>query len=723
MKQVTQGASMEDTGSSMIGRRGVFGVVSGAALATAASVATATSASADPGQVVASGGHVVDTAVADRGGIKALDPGTTKVVYLTEPGREGTFVWRAGDFSDHAAADAREGVYIVSDSSPATDGAWVRVHDDRLNIRWFGAVGDGVADDSQAVQGAFDLVEFLVGDGVFTGLVVYVPTGLYRMMSQAVCQIDNRPVDGVPGISVTGDGPQSSYFVADESNADGLIKLTSNFNAEVWQVYGISLLSALPADSATNNGVALEISSSLSPGTPGFGSHRRRSVRIENVYIGAYANGLRDLAFDGNFEKGIYLANKWWAYITDVYINGDTPSNMFTNFYGPRQPDPSEIPSEGELMKYELTGRTHAIHFKDCYSPVMTEIYVNGFWRYGVKIEGRDAGVAPNDFEDFRIADSFLVGMDVAFEVWHADDLSDGVHFDRLHEPGGAISNCHINAHTYGIRLRLHRQVVVSGVYFYTPRGRGLANYEGLPSALFLDGADDITVIGCLFLEPGFYLDQDNATCGIRTAGRVTANIVGTTFAHGGIGIRTDGDGEGSVTVTSSQFVGATVDDVWATFVPRVDNAGILAEAYVERKGGDQPGSQHVVRSSGTGVGSPVRSILRSERPDYATTSDPILGDWQVAGPNASGTEVTASVIRTRLHDNADGGEVSGLDFFALGGGAQPVRVAALAGTAADGETTLLLGVQVDGGLSVRTVEVGDADSGGPGYRSLRVIN
>lgn len=704
--------------TTMVNRRTMLGAAGAAAVA-----AVATSTTSAGAATAAVQGRAADTVAGDRAALAALDTTARSVAYLTEPGREGTFVWRTGDFTAEVAADTRQGVYVASDATDPQSGAWVRDHVGTLNVRWFGATGDGTVDDSPAFQGAFDLVALLVGPGVFPGMVVYVPTGLYRMVSRAVCALENRPVDGTPGISLVGDGPQNTYLVADAANDEGLVKLTSDFNAEVWQVHGVGFLSALPADAATHNGVALEVSSSLSPGTPGFGSHRRRSVKIENVYVGGYAEGLRDLAFGGNFLEGISIRNKWWPYITNVFINGDTPSNIFTNFFGPRQPSPEEIPSESELMKYELTGRTHAIHFKDCYSPILTEIYVNGFYRYGVQIEGRDDGVAPNDFEDFRLADSFLVGMDVAFEVWHSDDQSGGVHFDRLYEPGGAISNCHINAHTYGVHLRYHRQVIVSGVYFYVPRGRGLANYSGLPSALFLDGADDVAVLGCLFLEPGYYLDDDNATCAIRSAGRVTANVVGATFAHGGIGIRTDGSDEGCITVSSSQFVGATVDDVWATFVPRIDNAGILAEEYVERKGGTQPGAQHVVRSSATGAGSNVRSILRSERPDFASTPDPVLGDWQVAGRNSAGAEQTASVIRTRWHDNAEGAETSGIDFFTMTGGDSPRRVGGFSGVTGDDDTNLLVGVQVDGSLTVQKVQVGAADSGGTGFRALRVAN
>jgi hypothetical protein len=46
---------------------------------------------------------------------------------LTESGYEGTFIWRAGDFSGNVISDPYEQFYLVADGVPATTGAWVRV--------------------------------------------------------------------------------------------------------------------------------------------------------------------------------------------------------------------------------------------------------------------------------------------------------------------------------------------------------------------------------------------------------------------------------------------------------------------------------------------------------------------------------------------------------------------------------------------------------------------
>jgi len=72
-------------------------------------------------------------------------------------GGGGVFRWDSSDLSTEVAADLQNGIYVPpnSDTTGAT-GAWVR-HDLReIDFRWFGAVGDGVADDSVALQAAVD---------------------------------------------------------------------------------------------------------------------------------------------------------------------------------------------------------------------------------------------------------------------------------------------------------------------------------------------------------------------------------------------------------------------------------------------------------------------------------------------------------------------------------------------------------------------------------------
>lgn len=76
--------------------------------------------------------------VASRALLKAANT-SALAVNLTEPGREGLFLWHTGEFAARITADPQEGVYIPSDSVPSSTGAWVRIFTDKVDVRWFGA--------------------------------------------------------------------------------------------------------------------------------------------------------------------------------------------------------------------------------------------------------------------------------------------------------------------------------------------------------------------------------------------------------------------------------------------------------------------------------------------------------------------------------------------------------------------------------------------------------
>lgn len=97
--------------------------------------------------------------VPTRNAMKAIAPVKDATIVLTEPGREGIFKLRSGNYSSHIAADTLEGAFIKSDSAAATECALVRVFDE-LDVSWFGAVGDG-SDATRAFAAAISLSHFL----------------------------------------------------------------------------------------------------------------------------------------------------------------------------------------------------------------------------------------------------------------------------------------------------------------------------------------------------------------------------------------------------------------------------------------------------------------------------------------------------------------------------------------------------------------------------------
>ena len=82
---------------------------------------------------------------ASRVALAALNTSTYQTAFLTEPGREGSFAWRSGDYSAEVASDTLQGIFVTSSSVAASTGAWVRIHQPGdVQVTWWGAVFDYV---------------------------------------------------------------------------------------------------------------------------------------------------------------------------------------------------------------------------------------------------------------------------------------------------------------------------------------------------------------------------------------------------------------------------------------------------------------------------------------------------------------------------------------------------------------------------------------------------
>jgi len=105
---------------------------------------------------------------------------------LCEAGREGLFVWTGSDQSAAVATDPSQGIYVApgSDATGAS-GAWVRKYSGPLSVKWFGAAGDGVADDGRAFVNAVALLKSAATTGYGYGNIgsakLFVPKGVYNL--------------------------------------------------------------------------------------------------------------------------------------------------------------------------------------------------------------------------------------------------------------------------------------------------------------------------------------------------------------------------------------------------------------------------------------------------------------------------------------------------------------------------------------------------------------
>ncbi|CAG7652213.1 glycosyl hydrolase family 28-related protein [Paenibacillus allorhizosphaerae] len=105
---------------------------------------------------------VVSVTITELRRMEQPDPGT--VYYVTDERREGHFIY---DDADTTSAD-NDGTIIA-----ATLGArFKRLYDGGLNVKWFGAAGNGAADDTQPVRAALSAAK---------GRELYFPAGVYHL--------------------------------------------------------------------------------------------------------------------------------------------------------------------------------------------------------------------------------------------------------------------------------------------------------------------------------------------------------------------------------------------------------------------------------------------------------------------------------------------------------------------------------------------------------------
>lgn len=98
-----------------------------------------------------------------------------------EGGRNGTFVFLAGDQSALVALDPSEIIYIAPASDASGAGSvWARQSADFIDVRWAGAVSSTFVNQSVAIQAAIDLAQEL---DVF---VAFAPGANYRVESSLV---------------------------------------------------------------------------------------------------------------------------------------------------------------------------------------------------------------------------------------------------------------------------------------------------------------------------------------------------------------------------------------------------------------------------------------------------------------------------------------------------------------------------------------------------------
>jgi hypothetical protein len=204
--------------------------------------------------IQAYGATAVVDAVADLATATPADGQLWQTRGYTTVGDGGANLYRY----DVASAVTVDGGWVIN--GPSSVGRYLALDTSVANVKQFGAVGDGVADDTAAIQAAISAV-YAVSAAVGKGAAVYVPTGRYMVATT----ID---FGNLRGFKLYGDGshsfdsdpsssfPQSLSCIVWNGAAGGTVMKTSG---AYFTIRDLAIWGAGPGD-ATFAGVGFQLS-------------------------------------------------------------------------------------------------------------------------------------------------------------------------------------------------------------------------------------------------------------------------------------------------------------------------------------------------------------------------------------------------------------------------------------------------------------------------------
>ena len=237
---------------------------------------------------------VIERRVSTLADLKAIT-GSSTVLAVELMGRVsegdgggGTFRWLAGDQSANpdVVADTLEGIYVkLTSPSDGSTGVWVRRYDGAVNVKWFGAAGDGLIDDSAAINAALS-----------TGGEINFPKANYAI---GITDVITGDLLVVKSNSVLNFNGSTLTQIATASQSYGILSLDEVANVRINNV-------TIVGDRLIHTGSA---------GEWGHGINVKGSTRIvinnanvsncwgDGVYIGS------DGADTGTISESIYITN------------------------------------------------------------------------------------------------------------------------------------------------------------------------------------------------------------------------------------------------------------------------------------------------------------------------------------------------------------------------------------------------------------------------------
>ena len=283
-----------------------------------------------------------------------------------------------------------------------------------VNVREFGARGDGVADDSGPIAAA---IAHALDAGIYA---VHAPFGTYRIGSPVIIQ---RSADAVSKLCLRGDGVDITSFIVDGSvNTKGFLRFEAagrNLKAS------LSDFSVLAHGSGCGTAIAL---------TENEGGNRHdRSVVIENIEI-------KPVDYNKDyFNVDLDLRGTWRPYVRNVICGGP---------YGPTVYERNAQYYSDNWIGF---AKDIGIDVWGCYGPHIENTFI-----WSCKIGVRMGTSTDFGAEGLELRDTVIVSAKV------------GVHKSVAgYKPGFSFTGGHINYRDYGIHLEGCKNCFIRGVLFH----------------------------------------------------------------------------------------------------------------------------------------------------------------------------------------------------------------------------------------------------------------
>jgi hypothetical protein len=180
------------------------------------------------------GGPSAAQSAPSRSALAALAaPAEGQAAFLTEPGREGWFRFERRPREAEIASDPAQALFVRG-----AGGTWVRIHSGKVDARWFGAKGDGVSDDTAALQRAIDYVARGRGGGIV------IPPGVYPVANLTIPAYPLAEGNSLKVVEIAGTSMPVTLFGSigsfPMSNEGTIIKSSATAGGAVLKVAGSS---------------------------------------------------------------------------------------------------------------------------------------------------------------------------------------------------------------------------------------------------------------------------------------------------------------------------------------------------------------------------------------------------------------------------------------------------------------------------------------------------